>query len=305
MSKVCLVFIFNHRYEKNIEKLKKIYKNRFSLFRFIVPFYKGDENEEVIPVYESSYYFEGYYMQAAEKLAVLDADDFLFIADDLILNPHVNENNFRDYFGLAEEKGCYINDINMLNSPGGIEWMHAMYSSLPFFTKGILWQRELPSYEEAMGKFEQFFEQPYKETYDEEFFYTGNDIEKIKSLVQTFYDNNERSFNIPYPMAKGYSDIVILSKNDLRDFSRLCGIFSSMDIFAEIAIPTAIVLLFKKEDVSCIKNTDYISKLLWYDYEYFNNVVYRYKNDFNLFYDGWDSDWLYIHPIKLSEWNVE
>ena len=55
MGKVCLVLIFNHKYEQNIEKLKRIYRDRFSMIRFMIPFYNGDDKGgEIISVYESS-----------------------------------------------------------------------------------------------------------------------------------------------------------------------------------------------------------------------------------------------------------
>ena len=49
-SEVCLLIIYNHRYDDNIEKLERIYKNRFSDIYHIVPFYNGTI-ENVIPVY--------------------------------------------------------------------------------------------------------------------------------------------------------------------------------------------------------------------------------------------------------------
>ena len=304
MQNVCLVFIFNHRYEQNIDKLKSIYKDRFSMIRFIVPFYSGEYNEDIIPVYESSYYFEGFFIQAFNRLMMLDVSDYLFVADDLLLNPCINEDNFRSFFGINGLKKCYINEINMLNSYGGIGWQHSMYSSLPFFSKGILWQRELPAYDDAMKRFEKFFGVQYKEKYDEEFFYTKSGMENINSLISTFYENNEHSFDIPYPMAKGYSDVLIMKKDDLSKFARLCGIFSAMDVFVEIAVPTSIVLLFEREEVSCLADTEYTARLLWFDFEYFRNVPDSYRYQISHLFDDWNKEWIYMHPIKLSEWDV-
>ncbi len=304
MKKVCLVCVFNHRFENNIVKLKKIYGNRFSLMRFLVPFYRGEENEEIIPVYESSYYFGGFFIQALEKLMALDADYYLFAADDLILNPQINEENFRDFFGLNDTKKCYIDYIQMLNSAGGISWHHSRPSSLPFFSKGLLWRRELPPYSEAMSRFETFFGEPYKEKYDEKFFLCGDDINEINTLVQNFYDNNGHSFDIPYPMAKAYSDILILRKDSMCDFSKLCGIFSAMNVFVEIAIPTSLVLLFDREEISCLSDTIYSSKLVWHEPVFFKELNDKYQHKFSAVYENWDERTLYVHPVKLSEWIV-
>ncbi|MBR0093745.1 MAG: hypothetical protein IJP91_00540, partial [Synergistaceae bacterium] len=59
-KKICLVVIFNHRYNQNVEKLQKIYGTKFSDIYYVVPF-KTDEVPDyllsnVIRVYESSFY---------------------------------------------------------------------------------------------------------------------------------------------------------------------------------------------------------------------------------------------------------
>ena len=48
--KVCLVVIFNHRFDRNLPALRKIYGERFAGIRFLVPFYDGSD-ADVIPVY--------------------------------------------------------------------------------------------------------------------------------------------------------------------------------------------------------------------------------------------------------------
>lgn len=97
-TKTCLVIIFNHRYDKNISKLRRIYGERFSDIKFLMPFYDGDD-ADVIPVYESSYQFQGFLVQAYEKLKNISCTHYLFIADDLIINPKFTENNFADSIG--------------------------------------------------------------------------------------------------------------------------------------------------------------------------------------------------------------
>ena len=48
---VPLIIIYNHRFDQNIEKLNKIYGERFSKIYHLVPFYDGDL-PNVIPVFE-------------------------------------------------------------------------------------------------------------------------------------------------------------------------------------------------------------------------------------------------------------
>ena len=85
-TKVCLVIEFNHRFDKNLPLLRKIYGERFSEIRFLMPFYDGAD-ADVIPVYESSWQFQGYLIQAYEKLKDIPCTHYLFIGDDLIINP--------------------------------------------------------------------------------------------------------------------------------------------------------------------------------------------------------------------------
>lgn len=62
-NKLALMVIYNHRFDKNIELIEKLYSPSFSNIFHIIPFYDGNK-ENVIPVYESSYQFEGYISQA-------------------------------------------------------------------------------------------------------------------------------------------------------------------------------------------------------------------------------------------------
>lgn len=41
MTHICLVIIYNHRFEKNIDILERIYKERFAAIYHLVPFYEG------------------------------------------------------------------------------------------------------------------------------------------------------------------------------------------------------------------------------------------------------------------------
>ena len=112
MSDIALVILFNHNYEANIEKLQKIYEPRFSNIFFIMPFYKGDKSN-VIPVYENSLYFQGYISKTLEKISNDKYSHYMFIGDDLILNPAINENNYKDFFKLNDRSG-FMPDLFLL-----------------------------------------------------------------------------------------------------------------------------------------------------------------------------------------------
>ena len=45
--KTCLVILFNHKYEKNLNTLRSIYCDKFDMIRFIMPFYYGTDNDVI------------------------------------------------------------------------------------------------------------------------------------------------------------------------------------------------------------------------------------------------------------------
>ena len=106
MNKVALLIIYNHRFDKNIPRLEDIYSDRFNHIFHIVPFYDGDK-KNVIPIYESSYYFSGYVSQAYTHLKGKGFTHFFVVADDMIINPRINEENLWECLGLKENE-CYI-----------------------------------------------------------------------------------------------------------------------------------------------------------------------------------------------------
>ena len=299
---VCLVIVFNHRYDSNIPKLRKIYEKRFSVIRFLVPFYDGND-KDVITVYECSYEFQGYFAQAYKELEGTGCECFLFIGDDLILHPLVSESNFESYFKL-ENKRFFIQGLSELNHKGRIAWEHSRYSSRAFLSEGTSWKTELPDYDKALRRFNKFFGKKYNEIYDDIFFDAPIEAGELDRLKESFYIQNGERWDIPYPMAYGYSDIFVINRDSLYEFTRKCGIFAAMNLFVEISIPTAAVLTFKRSEVSLLKDTGMTKVLQWDDEEYFKNIGPLYDYSFSDFYDSWDDKMLYVHPIKLSKWKV-
>src|SRR5690348_16209399 len=113
MSKVALIIIYNHQYNKNIEIVERIYKNKFSNIYHLVPFYRG-EKSNVIAVYQSSYYFHGYVSQGLKSFFKKEYSHYFFIADDMILNPMINEDNYREYLHLSDHS-CFIPRLSTID----------------------------------------------------------------------------------------------------------------------------------------------------------------------------------------------
>lgn len=301
-EKICLVIIFNHRYDKNIEKLRKIYKDRFSNIKFLMPFYDGDD-KDVIPVWEHSFQFQGYFAQAYDRLIKEDADYYLFAADDLILNAKINEKNLIENLNL-KSKDIFSIEVKPLNKKGGFSWMWSQASSNAFFRRKLNWQSEILTIDEAFKAFEEFFGAEYPRTYNDDFFVGDGFIDKdeLMKKFEYFVNANKGTLDVPYPMAWGFSDLVCVSKEKYKIFAKYCGVFAAMDMFVEIAIPTAIVLTCAREKVSTILDIDYESGM------FDENVEERFLIDCDSSYskllEFWKGKHLFLHPIKLSKWEV-
>ena len=106
MKKIALLVVYNHRFDKNIPVIERMYRDRFTYIYHIMPFYDG-KKENVIPVYENSYYYEGYIAQAYFCLKDKGFTHFFTIADDMIINPSINENSLFEVTGIPDDY-CYI-----------------------------------------------------------------------------------------------------------------------------------------------------------------------------------------------------
>lgn len=310
---VALVFIYNHRYDKNIPLLEEIYKDRFSHIFHIVPFYDGGK-ENVITVYEHSFYFQGYIAQASKELKSKgDFEHFLFVGDDLLLHPEINENNYKEFFQVGREDS-FITFIRTLAETGdsGVDLfiMHlAMFFKFPDKPgSGLEIMNQLPSYEQALKKFqEKGFDKPFirpehvyrppkrtdfKKGLIGEYFYKKR-IKEVKELLK------QEKVEVAFPMVNGFSDLLILPKTDFDQFARYCGLFAAARMFVEYAVPTIMLLVCKK--VVTQNDLDKKALLLWDD----DRV--KFEKKYNLYFDNlvnnFPDDILYVHPVKLSKWN--
>ena len=274
-----------------------------------MPFYDGAD-DDVIPVYESSHQFHGYLIQAYERLKDIPCTHFLFIGDDLIINPDFDEMNFVARMNMHGKK-FLTTKFSPLNSPNRFRWWWTINSSKPFCDGAIEWRESICSYDAALAKFNEFFGSKYPEDYTADFFGDPNvpganvlghwlNAQGFSNMVNHFITSNKNSLKIPYPMAGGYSDIFCVERSSLFELSRLCGIFSAMNMFVEIALPTAAVLTYKRDDVIFFPENSRL--VLWNeDRIAFEN---RFGKDFNRLCREWDASIAYVHPVKLSAWKV-
>lgn len=322
-KKVCLVIVFNHRFDKNIDILKNIYKGRFSCIKFLVPFYNGEE-PDVIPVYDSSFQFEGYFAQGLRDFYNEIFDYYFFVADDIVLKKEINEDNIFSFFNLKEGQ-CFIDSMKKLTSFYGWGFLYEerYYKTLKAFEprREVNFEKELPTIEEALDKIEKYgFDKkdlivPLKALLN---FHNGKlkfSKNEIKDFAREFFSRIyfmlshlshtikviSKAENYPFPLFCGWSDIMLIDKCSIKEFCRLSGVFASQRIFAEIAIPTA--LSQSANDIKTSENNPLFLGTLTHDE--LQKIETKYGYNVKDLLDDWPMECCYLHPFKLSKWRYE
>lgn len=292
MTKVALLVVYNHRYDRNIPCIQDLYKTRFSNIFHVVPFYDGDiANAKVIPVYENSYRFQGYVSQAYTHLKGKGFTHYFVIADDMILNPSINEHNIWEMLQVDED-ACFIPAKPIILQKSRFCWQHT-YKAMQYNVnmKGVEIQNILPSKQEAEQLFiaHNFPVGPvaWRAILD------ANPISWAKMLVKIPWHRN-----LTYPLLGCYSDIFMVTQQAMDKFCTYCGAFAATGLFVEIAIPTALVLSADKlkfeydlalADGSMWECTD-------------NRWIGELNYSLDALYKHFPKDKLFVHPIKLSKW---
>lgn len=304
-KKIALLIIYNHRYDKNIPVLDELFKNKFSYIYHIVPFYDG-ERENVLPVYESSYYFSGYIAQALNQIKDKSFTHYVFTSDDLMLNPLINESNIHSMIGLDDDD-CYLPRFRSLQDPNWPRSLDAMGYLMDVVGAEV--KTMLPTKDEACAIFKSHNLAEYAGISSK---VARKIVRKQAKIGYNWYMPTRflfhslkllfkrpfSFFEYQYPMIGGYNDFFIIPSSCIDSFSKYCGAFAASKMFVEIAIPTAMVLASKK-----IK-TSFDTKLkcgdLWL--EDIRDMEIKYNKNLKSFFDDFPQDLLYRHPVKLSKW---
>jgi hypothetical protein len=298
-TKTALVIVFNHRYDKNIKPLKEIYSSRFSNIYFVVPFYDGNESN-VIPVYGNSYYYSTYLAQAARFFCDDAYTHYFFVADDMILNPEVNEHNLLEILN-CEADHCFIPEIKCLHEVDD-RWNVDYAMQFNIKTWGIEASKELPTYDEALQHFTRHNIE-IKPLSEAQAFEPETMQQKAKRLAKVAMGKAEKrkdNYQLPYPQVTGLSDILLVSKQAIKKFTHYCGVFGSLGLFVELAIPTALVL--SAASIRFEKDLKLQGRYLWTMDEL--SVLDKYDYDLAKLLSDFPKGYLFIHPVKISKWNT-
>lgn len=233
-KKVALMVVYNHRYDKNIPLVERLYEGKFTHVYHLIPFYDGNK-DNVIPVYDSSYYFQNYIAQAFTHLADKGFTHFLTVADDMVLNPAVDEHNLWTMMGIADDD-CYISRLTVMQERPTF-WMHTT-KALKYKVRqaGVEIERVLPSKEEAVRRFARHglptTKVPIRRLLPR----------SVRQLKKHVIGQMPFSRTMDYPLVGGYSDIFLVTRHEMARFCQYCGAFAATKLFVEIAIPTALFL---------------------------------------------------------------
>ena len=284
MKKSALILIYNHHHTKNIDTLEQIYRDRFSIIYHLIPFYRGDR-ENVIPVYENSYYFQGYIAQGLKVFGIEKVDHFIFAADDLMINPAIDEFNYSEHLNL-KENSCFIPGIVSFHERK--EWWARTGDAFNYSVQvpGVEAGDHIPQYEEAVKRFNRF----------------NLEIKPLKynQIWKEPIVENSADYHLSYPLAGSYSDFFVISSKSIKEFSHYCGVFAATKLFVEVAIPTAIIL--SADEVIIEKDINLRGRALWTQGDF--KMLDKYNFSLNQLMTNFPENYLYLHPIKLSKWKT-
>jgi hypothetical protein len=128
--------MMNHPFVGNIALLREMYGPKFSNVRFMVPFARLPD-PDVITVYRGSYTHAAFLTDARRELSEIDCDYYLVVHDDVLLNPRISEETFRDYFPLGPDDGFHPKQGAESSDIGEWVWNFALFPRL-FHPKSIL-----------------------------------------------------------------------------------------------------------------------------------------------------------------------
>ena len=298
----CLVVVFNHRFEGNLPGLRALYRGRFSLVRFLVPFYRGDD-PDVVPVFGSSATFQGYFAQAQRHLAAEGISHYVFVADDLLLNPAVDEDNLHLHLRLRPGGGYtkYLTPFSSMTS----RWTHFNRTLRALrFDEFVNARAELPPRAEAVARLASHGLEVQPLGWRNLETGPGPWSQRAREWLTARWRLPDRreGRELPYPLLMGYADLLVVPASALAEFCHLCGVFAAMDLFVECAAVTALALATPQ--LTLERDLDQQGLELWSDADR-HAFWTRYSARLPDLLANFPERCLYVHPIKLGHWQMD
>lgn len=306
---VAALFMFNNRFESNVERLERLYAHRFSRRHHIMPF-ATQAHDRVIPVQELGWYFHGHLAQAAPRFLDPQVTHYVLISDDLYLAPTIDENNVLERLGIGFDT-AWLKSLATADAlrfrwdwaAGGACQMQRVHGLDVF--------GYLPPAEEARQRFERLgldFPKPWPRSLAEWRF-----LARLAGRSRLLFLDSLAMLGRPgpYPLLVGYADFLVLPAKGIERFIELCSYFAALNLFVEMAIPTALALSYDTiatelalgegfREPQPRRRADAPLKGIELDdppgfAASLGRSVERLQREF-------PGDWLYAHPVKFSQW---
>lgn len=312
---ISALFLFNNRFESNVPVLERLYRDRFSRRRYIMPF-ATEGRPDVIPVQEAGWYFSGHLAQAADRFIEPDVTHYVVISDDLFVNPALNERNLLERLALPPGAGwikslAWADDLRFRwGWAADGAWQMRRMSTTHLF-------RELPAPDAARARFAGMGLRPTR----------GVGLRRPADLHWLLATLPRGSRAIwaeslmmlgrpsPYPLLAGYADLLVIPAAAMPLFARLCGLFAAMNLFAELAVPTALALACDAVVTELpigVHFTDPHARatspgpLAGIEFGASEAQAFGERLQWRLdrLTQEFPADWLYAHPVKFSRWHA-
>ena len=313
-TKICALFMFNHRFERNLPMIERLYGKRFSHRHILMPF-ATNPGPNISRVYELGRNFSGHIAQAARDFIREDFTHYVVIPDDLLLNPDINEKNIIERLNLREGEG-YINNLIAADALRySWPWAGEAAGTFGRSAQAIDLKGLLPPAEEAKVRFENmgivFPSSPGPANF---FKRIAAQPKAARTRWAYLYTLSLLGRKSPYPLLAGYSDFLVIPAAAIDRFAHYCGVMAALNIFAEIAVPTALALSTDRLKTELELNWHFVgSAAPRADPTGLKGVAFWKEEDFRPYAEllakpldemiaTFPEDVLYLHPVKLSNY---
>lgn len=311
---ISLNLVYNHRYEGNVDRLNDIYASRFSYVNHLIPFARSKASG-VVPVYENSVNFSSHVAQAYDRIVKEGISHYIFAADDLLLNPIINESNVLELCGIGNNEGY----TKSLASLGDAYYLWTFSTGIIRFLRSprFDYKSELPDVSTALARYNRLGITPSKTSLRGLLHWNGKialrDMLRHPQFVAEAVQATIRH-EPEYPMLFGYSDFFVVPAQEFERFAHLCGVLGALNMFAEVAVPTALALT-----CSALRTEYYPGEVFagcmpprpnsqrqWRGKEIWDADILLFEQQYDLNLSQLMSDFpdsrIYVHPVKLSKW---
>ena len=313
-TRICLVHLFNHRFEGNLPVLERIYADRFPDRHVILPF-ASEPGPAISRVYELGRNFSGHIAQATRDFIAPHFAHYVIVADDLLLNPGLSADNLVRALGLGPAEG-YIKNLVCADALRD-EWIWAGEAAAHFrrYGKAVDLATLLPPAEEARAKFARFGIPMAKKPGSGSTGTLRRHLHHPRQSVWAWLEGlTMRGQPADYPLLSGYSDFIVIPAESMERFAHYCGVFAALDIFAEVAVPTALALACDRVRTelpvgqhfqghgSSQKPTSGLKGVELWTQEDLAGADALLSLPLPELLAEFPPDWLYCHPVKLSHY---